>query len=376
MQQNDRQYLISVLQNSIKQNTASDLLPEDEEKLVSVILHSGILLTVYGGLSESLRNKLKLRYSTILKRLILQEYEGERVLQALSGAGFDCIALKGWEMRKLYPKPLMRQMADLDILVKPYDYARIRQVMETLGYTGGGESSWKHDSFIKGEVHIEMHKRLTDDSGVVQKWEEAMWTRTVPTETAHLLKMSPEDYYIFHFVHLHKDFMNGSLGLRRIVDTWLLQKQAIDADAVKAQLETFGLWTFHERMVKLSRVVMGDEPMDENCEILLEHAFRHGIFGSEVSYKAGRIAAMGKSVKSGKRRSAIAAVFLPYKRMKAQYPILEKWPVLLPWCWGRRIVHFLRADRKKNRARLDYSNIGEAEYREMKRFFEAGGINE
>lgn len=33
---------------------------------------------------------------------------------------------------------------------------------------------------------------------------------------------------------------------------------------------------------------------------------------------------MGKNVKNGKLKSGIADVFLPYKRMKAQNPILEK----------------------------------------------------
>ena len=173
---------------------------------------------------------------------------------------------------------------------------------------------------------------------------------------------------------LHKDFLNGSLGLRRIADTWLLQKQQIDTETVKAELQRFELCTFHEKMVRLSHAAMGDVPIDEDCEILLLHAFRHGIYGSGVSYKAGRIAAMGKDLKSGKRNSVIKAVFLPYKRMKAQFPVLEKWPVLLPWCWMKRVIHFLRGNLKKSYEKLDYSSVDDAEFQEMKRFFEAGGV--
>ena len=102
------------------------------------------------------------------QNLVLENVEGNLVLERLGGAGLQCIALKGWEMRKLYPDRIMRQMADLDILVRPYEFKQIKTVMEGLGYTSDGESSWKHDSFRKGEVHIEMHKRLTDDSGVIQ----------------------------------------------------------------------------------------------------------------------------------------------------------------------------------------------------------------
>ena len=358
----------------------ADCIPE----IRSIIMKNGILQTVYPTIGkyaeeeqsaflQQLADALQQQHYATLKQTVLQAHEGEQVLEKLAQAGFRCIALKGWEMRKLYPSMTMRQMADLDVLVRPYEYRRIRPIMEKLGFTPENESSWKHDSFRKGEVHVEMHKRLTDDSDEIQSWECEMWNRAVPVK-GNIFRMSPEDYYIFHFVHLHKDFMNGSLGLRRIVDTWLLQKRGRDMEYVRKKLEGFGMWAFHERMVALSHAAMGDGPIDENCEIMLSHAFKHGIYGTEVSYKTGRIAAMGKDLNSGKRKSAIAAVFLPYKRMKAQFPILEKWPILLPWCWLRRIVHFLRGNTKKNREMLDYSRIDEQDFEEMKRFFEAGGV--
>ena len=358
---------------------AVDSVPEIQR----IILKNGILQTVFPvigkyaekeqrGFFGQLRDAFQQQYYVTLKQSVLQDHEGGLVAKRLADAGFQCILLKGWEMRKLYPEMTMRQMADLDILVRPYEYRRIRPIMEQLDYTPDSESAWKHDSFKKGEVHIEMHKRLTDDSGDIQKWEREMWSRAVPAE-GNIRKMTPEDYCVFHFVHLHKDFMNGSLGLRRVVDTWLLQKR-FDMDAVAAELDRFGLRTFQERMLKLACAAMGDEPIDGNDEILLAHAFRYGIYGSQVSYKAGRIASMGEDLKSGKRRSAIRAVFLPYSRMKAQFPVLEKHPILLPWCWIKRIASFLRGRVKESRTRLDYSNIGENEFQEMKRFFEAGGV--
>lgn len=352
---------------------AKDTLSEERKEFKNAILHNGLLLTVYPALPEVDQKTLKSMYSAALKQSILQLYEGERVLNALNKMGIESIALKGWELKKLYPNPNMRQMADIDILVRPYDYKRIKAVMEELGFRGEGASPWKHDSFKKGEVHVEMHKRLTDDSGEIQKWEREMWSKAVRVR-GNIFKMSPEDFYIFHFIHLHKDFMNGSLGLRRIADTWLLQKQPMNKDSVKTELTRFGLLAFHDKMVKVSRAVMGETPMDKDCEILLSHAFKYGIYGSDISYKAGRITAMGKNLKSGKIHSVFSAVFLPVGRMKAQYPILEKWPILLPWCWMKRIAYFAFNDPKGHYKRLDYGNIGEADYQEMERFFEAGGI--
>ena len=382
---NEQNFVLSLLRSSMNINADVDTADTvgDVSRISRIILRNGILLTVYpmiketaqkqGGVWKQLEAELCSWYYVTLKQTVLQEHEGRQTLEALAQAGLQCIALKGWELRKLYPSVTMRQMADLDILVRPYTYSRIRPAMEKLNFTPEEESSWKHDSFRKGEVHVEMHKRLTDDSDQIQKWEREIWSRAIPVE-GKICKMTSEDYYIFHFVHLHKDFMNGSLGLRRLVDTWLLQKQERDMDAIRRELERFGIWEFHERMVALSRAVMGDAPIDENCEILLAHAFRHGIYGSEISYKAGRIAKMGGTIRTGKINSAVSAVFLPYSRMKAQFPVLEKWPILLPWCWFRRIAHFLRGDTKHSRAMLDYSKINEKEFEEAERFFKAGGV--
>ena len=348
---------------------------EDESELLETVMRSGLLLTVYPVLSAKEQEPFKASYAAALKQSILQTYEGENILNALSDAGFDCIALKGWELQKLYPRSNMRQMADLDILVRPYEYRRIKAIMEKLGFWAYSESSWKHDNFKKGKVFVEMHKRLTDDSAEIRKWEQEMWDRAVRIR-GNIFRMTPEDYYLFHFIHMEKDFVIASLGLRRIVDTWLLQKQPIAMELVKAELERFGLTLFHERMVHLSRAVMGEEPMDENCEVLLAHAFKYGIYGSDESHKAGRITFMGKNLKNGKFRSAISAVFLPVARMKAHFPILEKWPVLLPWCWLKRIVRTVLKEGKQIRTKLNYSNIREEEYRETNRFFEAGGIEQ
>ena len=344
----------------------------DEQTVANIIIKNGILLTVYSALPDNLKSRLKKLYFASVMQSVQQKHEGEQVLKCLSDAGMKCIALKGWELRKLYPHANMRQMVDLDVLVTPYEFNRIKAAILPLGYSGGTEGSWKHDSFRNEVVHIEMHKRLTDDSDVIQKWEKGIWDRATVVD-GNIYRMSPEDYYIFHFVHLHKDFKNGSLGLRRIVDTWLLNRQSVDMSIVKNWLESFGIWTFHERMVKLSKVTMGEDPMDDNNEFLLVHAFRYGIYGSGKSYKAGRIVSMGGSMKIGKLRSKIAAVFLPYKRMKAQYPILQRWPVLLPWCWLKRILRLLKGNMKINRKMMDYSDVTEEDYAEMKRLFEIGG---
>ena len=163
-------YVLSLLRRSlnVKDDFACDVTDEDAKTIAKIVMRNGILLTVYELLPEAVQNQLRSRYLAAVKQAITHDFEGEQVLQALSDAGLDCIALKGWELRKLYPSSTMRQMADLDYLVRPYSYPQISRIMESLEYSGGSESSWKHDNFKKGSVTVEMHKRLTDDSGLTR----------------------------------------------------------------------------------------------------------------------------------------------------------------------------------------------------------------
>lgn len=233
MLSNDQQYVLSILRESLIIETHNKYYYyEDMHVVANIINRNGILLTVYHKLSADLQKQLAPTYYAAVKQAVTQEHEGKLILKALSDAGFNCIALKGWELRKLYPEPTMRQMADLDILVRPYEYGRIKAVMNQLGYISETESSWKHDNFKKNDMTVEMHKRLTDDSDVIQAWEKGIWDRASRVE-GNVFRMSAEDFYIYHFVHLYKDFVNGSLGLRRIVDTWLLQKQPVEMSVVK-----------------------------------------------------------------------------------------------------------------------------------------------
>lgn len=366
-------YILALLRKSFGLDEELNKV-DNLEDVKNMILRNGILTMVYGLLPVELQRSLHSVYYSTVRQGVIQEHEGKRILGALNSAEMDCIALKGWEMRKMYPLPSMRQMADLDFLIRNYRFESIKAVMKQLGYVSDGETSWKHDNFKKHEVCVEMHKRLSDDSDVVQQWEKSIWENALPTEFKHVFVMAPKDLCIFHFVHLHKDFLNGSLGLRRIVDTWLLHEMIVSCDEIKTQLQQMGLWTFSEKMIRLSRIVFGEEEMNHDAEILLEHAFLHGIYGTDKSAKAGRVVLMSNSLAMGKVSAVLAAIFLPYRKMKAYYPILGKWTILLPIYWIKRDFELMKRGIHKNLNGLDYTGVSKKDWIEMKKVFEAGGI--
>lgn len=370
MLSNDQLYVLECLRSSLgRKEKPDDSAIENEKQVAGIILKNSILLTVYKHLSPSIQDLLKLQYISAIKQSITQDYEGKRIVQKVTEKGFTCIGLKGWENRKLYPEFTMRQMSDVDFLIWPYDYSEIKRIMLDLGFNSGKrESANKNDTFRKNTVSVETHKRITESPEPnILEWEKGLIDRS---DGVHL---SSEDFYIHHIIHLHHDFGNGSLGLRRIADTWLLQKTEMDKEKVDAVLEKLNLRVFNDRMVRLCKACLGEDSMDEQSEYLIQHACKYGIFGTEKSYKTARVVTRGK-IKKGKFAALRDAVFMPYENMKVLYPQLEKHPVLLPFCWAKRLL--LKSSKlKRNIKKMDYSVVTDDSYEEIERFFAVGGYN-
>ncbi|MBQ3762472.1 MAG: nucleotidyltransferase family protein [Clostridia bacterium] len=371
------EYVLKVLRSSINDSDYVDPITGCDDEIIRIIILNGLLLTVFHRLSEPLQAKMRNAFLAGVVQSVQQQHEGNSILSRADELGLKCIALKGWELQKLYPHKNMRQMADIDILFKDYKYQKVKHALESLGYSSEPESSWMHDNFVKGRITVEAHKRLTDDSGVIQKWESQMWERATCVRN-NIYQMSSEDYYIFHIIHLFKDFKGGMLGLRRIIDTWLLiNRTNVNMYAIKGTLSQMGMQDFHNRILKLCNECMSAESLSEDSEVMIKHAFRFGIYGTDQTYKLGRIASMsGKGNMSlGMFKSALFAVLLPYSRMKAHFPILTKYPFLLPFCWIKRIIRIMHGENKHWAiSKLSYGKIKQEDYEEMKRFFQAGGL--
>ena len=352
----------------------------DADIIVRIVCSQGISLSVYpslanheGALFRNIEQKLQSRYYIDLSQTIQQQYEGEAVLSALESAKLDHIALKGWVMKRLYPSPEFRNMADLDILVRNHSFTSISDVMNYIGYTSPKtESAWMHDSFTKDSINVEMHKRLTDDSGVIQAWEQRMWAHTGLAEgTSHEYMMAWEDYFIFHMVHMHKDFKDGHLGLRRLFDMWLLLDR-FETHMNSRYLES--MWEFVNRMKTLAYACFETHEFNADSETLLDFAITSGIYGTGKTYRVSRMLRGGASTSTtGKIYSLITSVFLPFSRMKAQYPILKKYPFILPLMWTKRVLHYLK-DAKKWAPKLNYNNVSDDDFRHMQKVFKAGGL--
>ena len=399
MTQNDKKVLdliLFLLKKSLNVQTDkpvdTELFSEaaDIKRVEQILIKHKLVVTVYpyirnaakaepeNDLWQTLLKDLKIHDYKYITQAYNQEFEINAILDAFEKSKLTAIPLKGWELRKLYPNATNRSMVDFDILVKDYNYMKVAKVMKQLEFECGSESSWKHDNFSKNNVTVEVHKRLTDDSKYISRWEQTLWDRSKPysEDSKFIRKMCNEDFYIFHFLHMHKHFCNGALGLRTIVDTWLFLKEykKLNRKYLDTQFERMGLKVFVERIEHLSRACFETNDFDENDLLLLEYAITSGVHGDGKRYKLGRAVMKSKgSLKLGALRSKFDAVFLPYSRMKAHFPILKKYPFLLPYCWFKRIWRF-RHSISESAKRVSYTDVSESDFKKMREYFRAAGV--
>ena len=104
-------------------------------------------------------------------------------------------------------------------------------------------------------------------------------------------------------------------------------------------------------MSKLAQQCFSDNQTDDFSDMVLEYIFDGGMYGNMKNHIAVK-----KSKDENTFTYVIKRLFLPYKSMVILFPILNKVPILLPFCW---VIRWVRALFSKN-ARKTISEISVA----------------
>ena len=266
------------------------------------------------------------------------QYEYQRICDLLEKEKIPFIPLKGSVLRDYYPEPWMRTSCDIDILVHPEILEQAaKALVEQLGYDRKGKGDHDISLYAATGVHLELHYSAVDEGRMpqAQKVLAGIWEDATPAPGKQYHKcMSDEMFYFYHIAHMAKHFDNGGCGVRPFLDIWILENRvAHDPKKREALLTAGGMAQFARAAQRLTDVWFGRGEMDSLSEKLEKFILDGGVYGTVKGLVAVR-----QTQKGSKLRYAVSRIFLSYRDLKYQYPILQKHKWLMPvfqvvrWC--------------------------------------------
>ena len=293
------------------------------------------------GLSDALPAMQQLRQDYLME--LVQSEKQIRAIAKVCGAfdshGIDYMPLKGCTLKHLYPYHELRSMGDADILIRTTQYDRIRPIMEQLGFQEVSESD--HELVWDGKgLHLELHKRLipTPNKDYYSYYGDG-WKMAKCQNGCHY-DMTPEDAYIYVFTHLAKHYRDGGISCRFVTDLWVYQRQCpqLDMAYIHGEMEKLGLMEFYGNMSRLVDAWFRDGQWDEKTQFLSKAIFAAGGRRQFALAQGARDQQATGSVGRGKLHRFLELAFPPRRIVGFKYPVVNKYPWLLPVFWVVRAV--------------------------------------
>ena len=227
----------------------------------------------------------------------------------LSLAGKEEVWLiKGQGVARYHHQPMRRQPGDIDFLMTPDSYEKLRPVFLKKATKKEDEDPYiLQTGMMYGSIEVELHGSLRtlispSFDRKLDKYLKDAFSAPAPDvvtigETPVKLP-SPQFNAFYLFTHILHHFWTGGVGLRQIIDWALMlrkERGRIDLDKLRSSLEDFGLmrqWVlfadFCEVKLGLSGLPFSTGKASGRIERLSEDILRSGNFGKKKPQQKSR----------------------------------------------------------------------------------------
>lgn len=340
--------IISLIRSALTGEKASVPADTDWEQFLQLCKEHQISPIIYYGVENSNADIPKDVKNSLFKKVVIgimqeqnQLAEYKKISNFLEENKIDFLPLKGIITKSLYPKPEMRIMCDMDILIKTEQYPIIHDFMLASGYNEGEESS--HElHWHKNFVTVEFHKRLISTNSTSRDYADYFgvgWEKALKSEPgSYLHRYSDEDFFIFSFAHFARHYREGGIGIRHFVEIWMLLNayKDMDTDYLQKELKKLDLYDFYINIVKTAKNWFENGESNEITEHITHTIFKDGSYGTTtraiISGAAQSVQTEGK-VKNFILFRIVRLIFSPFSEMAGMFPFLKKAPFLLPIMW-------------------------------------------
>ena len=349
----EQEFLSTIIRSAIKGEKITAEPQIDILKLFKLAnKHSLQVLTYFtllnnGLFLDSLSELKKVVYKLILRANNLDN-DIKIVLNLLKENHIKVIPIKGYNIRGLYPNPDMRFLLDFDCLIEKKDKYKVKKLLNQAGFR-----------YTKStEKHLEFHSK----QGNLLEFHTKLFERFLKDDYLQEVLSSPsatlnaEQEYIIALAHLASHFVSGGVGVRNIIDLYLLDKQITDRQSLNEKLEKVGLAEFDKKFQILAKDLFESQTSTIQSLELMEYIYESEYLGGQGQKELFSMAmAYNGDIKKAKQSSIRQKIFPPYRYMVGIYPSLKKCPILLPIYHIRRYFAVI-FKRRKNLSRLKEFN--------------------
>jgi len=350
--ENNQNLIFKILRSTVCGET---LTPEDKALFTGTPLLSVCKIAKAHDLAHLLKGffdkeniPFEKNYEKLEQAEILAICRHERIAQtttllvkALENAKIPFILLKGSVLRGYYPEPWMRTSCDIDVLVHENDLKKTVELLANeYGYSWNGKKNYHDVSlFTESKVHIELHHSIKENKPNLDKVLEKAWDYAKP-KNGGAEHVFTNEFFLFHqLAHCAYHFTAGGCGIKPILDLWIIRNKmnlTLDKTVFEGLLEKAKLTAFYNAVVDLSDVWFSGKEETPLTKEMTEYILKGGVYGSAENGITVR-----RSKKKGKVAYFLSRLFMPYSLMKLKYPVIAKFPPLLPFFYVVRLFSLL-----------------------------------
>ena len=353
-------YLVRLLFSVLHEKEAPVLPSELKWELIFDMarMHSVETMAFYGAEpfikdNPELYQKWKKSRDANTAQSLIQIEARKEVFQALHTAGIRFLPLKGYEMKLLYPRLEFRQMADIDILIDPENTSQVQTIMQSLGYLKKEETFPHHDEYFTPPfVTVEIHRQLLLVGDDRQEYYDNIWDRSLPDEeNPGAYKLTPDDFYIYQIAHFAKHYNRMGSGIRSVMDIYIyLEKyrEILNREYIEKELQKLDIYDFCVKMESLSLYWFSDSApkpdiAENELNELERNIFLSGVYGSNEFFRfKNMVSIQTEKGRWHNFRYFWKRIFVSREEFKNFFPVLKKYPVLLPFFYLYRVLYVIR----------------------------------
>lgn len=301
-------------------------------------------------------------FKSYASTIYLNMYRNNMVEQLISKFEFPYFIVKGLEVAKFYPNPILRTMGDIDFVVHEDDMEKAHEIFINQGYENITKSDKHEWRYCKDNLEFELHNRLVYSESVNNLKQDSFFMNVWPFVKEN--KLDWNYHFLYLISHLRRHFMNSGVGLRQFMDIAIVAKYVdldwkwIENKAKNIEMLSFtkNVLAFCKRWFEISIPIDIPELEDEFYEYSTQKILKDGLFGfgnEENKFSPG-VNAYRVSGTKGMIRLLFNHIFPSYKILCEVpcYSFVRGKKFLVPFAWIYRLfrkkdVSYLKEINKK-----------------------------